>query len=139
LRTDDVFRVDPGDLTTRVTRWGMRLVSGGAPGVPRARSLLDTTPLRELLTRTFKPDEQGGFPGIARNLAAGRLHALALTASSYTTGQSATWVEDASGCSLVTWEKPEQRSVSRCLGIDHVMASSALPFFFPAVEIEGAW
>jgi NTE family protein len=48
LRTDDVFRVDPGDLTSRVTRWGMRLVSGGAPGTPRARSLLDTAPLREL-------------------------------------------------------------------------------------------
>jgi len=139
LRTEDVFRVDPGDLTSRVTRWGVRLVSGGAPGTPRARSLLDTSPLRELLTRTLRPDDDGRFPGIAQNLAAGRLRAVALTASSYTTGQSVTWVQSAEGCGVMTWERPRRTSVEGCLGVNHVMASAALPFFFPAVEIDGAW
>jgi NTE family protein len=139
LRTEDVFRVDPGELTSRVTRWGVRLVSGGAPGTPRARSLLDTAPLRELVTGALKPDSEGGLPGIARNLTAGSLHAVALTASSYTTGQSVTWVESVDGCGVMTWERPQRRSVDGCLGVDHVMASSALPFFFPAVEIDGAW
>ncbi|HEX5108507.1 MAG TPA: patatin-like phospholipase family protein [Vicinamibacterales bacterium] len=139
LRTEDVFRVDPGDLTSRVTRWGVRLVSGGAPGTPRARSLLDTAPLRQLLARTLKPDSDGQLPAIARNLAAGTLHALALTASSYTTGQSVTWVQDVEGCGVMTSEPPERKSAGRCLGVDHVMASSALPFFFPAIEIDGAW
>jgi len=139
LRIDDVFRVDPGDLATRVTRWGFRLVSGGAPGTPRARSLLDTAPLRELLTRTLKPDDEGRLPAIARNLAAGSLRAVALTASSYTTGQSVTWVQSVEGCGVMTWEQPQHRSVDGGLGIDHVMASSALPFFFPAVEIDRAW
>jgi NTE family protein len=139
LRTEDVFRVDPGELTSRVTRWGMRLVSGGAPGTPRARSLLDTAPLRELLTRNLKPDSDGRLPVIARNLAARTLHAVALTASSYTTGQSVTWVQGRDGCGVMTWERPQRKSVDLCLGVDHVMASSALPFFFPAVEIDGAW
>jgi NTE family protein len=139
LRTEDVFRVDPGDLASRVTRWGVRLVSGGAPGTPRARSLLDTAPLRELLTRTLRPDSEGRLPAIARNLAAGTLQALALTASSYTTGQSVTWVQNVEGCGVLTWERPQRRSLGRCLAVDHVMASSALPFFFPAVEIDGAW
>jgi NTE family protein len=134
-----VFRVDPGDLASRATRWGVRLVSGGTGGTPRARSLLDTAPLRELLTRTLQPDSEGRLPAIARNLAAGRLHAVALTASSYTTGQSVTWVENVDGCGVMTWERPQRRSLDRCLGVDHVMASSALPFFFPAVEIDGAW
>src|SRR5690606_23264276 len=139
LRTEDVFRVDPGDLTSRVTRWGVRLVSGGAPGAPRARSLLDTEPLRQLLIRRFNPDEEGKFPSIVRNLAEGRLHALALTASSYTTGHSVTWVQDIAGCSVLTGEEPERRSAESSLGVNHVMASSALPFFFPAVEIDGEW
>jgi NTE family protein len=139
LRTEDVFRVDPGDLTSRVTRWGIRLVSGGAPGTPRARSLLDTAPLRELLTRNLKPNDEDGFPDVARNLEAGRLRALALTASSYTTGRSVTWVQDAGGCGVLMGDRPVREIAQRCLGIDHVMASCALPFFFPAVAIDGAW
>ena len=139
LRIEDVFRVDPGDLTSRVSRWGLRLVSGGAPGTPRARSLVDTAPLHELLTRTLASDTEGTLPGIARNLDARRLRAVALTASSYTTGQSVTWVQNVEGCGVLTWERPQRKSVNGCLSVDHVMASSALPFFFPAVEIDRAW
>lgn len=139
LRTDDVFRVDPGDLAWRATRWGARLVSGGAPGTPRARSLLDTAPLRELLTRTLRPESDGRIAAIDRSLAAGALQAIALTASSYTTGQSVTWVQDVNGCGIMTWERAQRQTAGVSLGIAHVMASAALPFFFPAVEIEGAW
>ena len=139
LRIEHVFRVDPGDLASRATRWGVRLVSAGMPGTPRTRSLLDTAPLRELLTRTLRPAPDGTIPDIARNLQAGALRAIALTASSYTTGQSVTWVQSVDGCDVMTWERPQRRSVERCLRVEHVMASSALPFFFPAVEIDGAW
>jgi NTE family protein len=85
------------------------------------------------------PESDGRIAAIDRNLAAGALQAVALTASSYTTGQSVTWVQDAHGCGVMTWERPQRQSADVCLGIDHVMASSALPFFFPAVEIDGAW
>jgi NTE family protein len=139
LRIEDVFRVDPGDLASRVTRWGFRLVSAGAPGTPRTRSLLDTAPLRELLTRTLAPAPDGTLPLIARNLDTGTLRAIALTASSYTTGQSVTWVQSAEGCRVMTWERPQHRSLDGSLRVDHVMASAALPFFFPAVEVDGAW
>lgn len=139
LRIEDVFRVDAGDLASHVTRWGFRLVSGGAPGTPRARSLVDTAPLRELLTRALKADSDGRLPAIARNLAARTLQAVALTASSYTTGQSVTWVQSVEGCGVMTWERPQRKSADGCLAVDHVMASSALPFFFPAVEIDDAW
>ncbi|MEQ1572871.1 MAG: patatin-like phospholipase family protein [Vicinamibacterales bacterium] len=139
LRIENVFRVDARDLTSRVTKWGLRLVSGGAPGSPHSRSLLDTMPLRQLLTRTLAASPDGTIPGIRRSLEEGSLRAVALTASSYTTGQSVTWVQSAEGCGTLTWEGPQRRSISGGLGVDHVMASSALPFFFPAVELEGAW
>ena len=138
LRIDDVFRVDRADLASRVTRWGLRLVSG-VPGAPRVRSLVDTAPLHQLLIRTLEPGGDGTIPGIARNLDARRLRAVALTASSYTTGQSVTWVQSVEGCGVLTWERPQRKSVNACLRVDHVMASAALPFFFPAVEIDGAW
>ena len=40
---------------------------------------------------------------------------------------------------MLDWEGPQRHSESGSLGVDQVMASSALPFFFPAVKIEGAW
>jgi len=138
LRIAKVFKVGPLGLGSRVTRWGAKLLSGGAD-TPRVRSLLDTSPLRELLEHTLHADATGTVPGIARNLQAGRLDAVALTASSYTTGQSVTWVERREGCGRLAFEGPQRQSVGGCLRIDHVMASAALPFFFPAVQVEGAW
>jgi NTE family protein len=139
LRIDDVFRVDPRDLAARVMRGGLRLVSGGTPDSPRTRSLVDTTPLRHLLAHTFACEHDGRIPGIQRNLDAHGLDAVALTASSYTTGQSVTWVQSREGFDVLTWETPQRKSVSGSLHLDHALASSALPFFFPAVEVDGAW
>ena len=139
LRIDDVFRVNPLNLSSLVARWGLRLVGGGMPGTPHARSLVDTTPLRELLTRVFNAAAGGEIPGVARRLEMGSLQALAVTASSYSTGQSVTWVQSRTGCSVLTWEQPPPHNFATALRIDHVLASSALPFFFPAVQIDGTW
>ena len=139
LRMDDVFRVEPRELTTRMARWALRLMSGGAPGAPKARSLVDTTPLREFLCRTLEVDDAGRFPGIDRNLEAQRLCAITLTASSYSTGQSITWVQGVDGCGVRTWDRPQRRGIDTALRVDHVMASSALPLFFPAIHVDGGW
>ena len=138
LRIDNVFRVDLRDLASRSVRWGGRLLSGGKYPMPPARSLVDTEPLHELLNGLLQA-EDGEIAGISRNLAAGWLRAIALTASSYTTGQSVTWVQTCSDCGIDTWERPQRKSAASTLRVEHVMASSALPFFFPAVQVDGAW
>ena len=138
IRIDDVFRVDLRDLASRSVRWGGRLLSGGAYPVPPARSLVDTAPLRALMERLLQP-EGTSIVGISRNLRAGWLRAIALTAASYTNGQSVTWVQTRDDCRIETWERPQRTSVACTFGVEHVMASSALPFFFPAVPIDGAW
>ena len=138
LRIEDVFRVDLRDLASRTVGWGGRLLSGGRSDIQRARSLVDTTPLRVLLDRVL--DTRGGcIDGIARSLDQGWLRAVALTASSYTTGQSITWVQTRGDSGIKAWERPQRKSVSCALRTDHVMASAALPFFFPAVEVDNAW
>lgn len=138
LHIEDVFRVDLRDLASRTARWGGRLLSGGRSPMPLARSLVDTTPLRSLLERMLEA-KSGTIDGIARSLEDGWLRAVALTASSYTTGQSITWVQARDDGGIETWERPQRKSTACALRVDHVMASSALPFFFPAVEVEGAW
>jgi len=139
LRMDDVFRVDLRALTGRGLQWGSRLLAGGRHPLPPARSMVDTAPLRALVERLLQPDSMGGIPGIMRSLEAGWLQAIALTGSSYTTGQSVTWVQKRDGCAIGTWERPQRKSVDCQLGVDHVMASSALPFLFPAIKVDGAW
>jgi NTE family protein len=139
LQIEDVFRVDPRDLARRVTRWGFRLVSGGISTSERMKSLVDTEPLRVYLTRALEPAPDGTLPGIKRNLEGDRLDAMALTASSYTTGQSVTWIEHRGGCTRVTRDGARSMDIHGGLRIDHVMASSALPIFFPAIDVDGSW
>jgi NTE family protein len=138
IRIDDVFRVDLRDLASRSVRWGGRLLAGGAYPLPPARSLVDTEPLRNLLGGLLQSDG-AGITGISHNLQAGWLKAIALTASSYTNGQSVTWVQTPEDCRIETWERPQRTSVACRLGVEHVMASSALPFFFPAIRVDGSW
>ena len=138
LRIDEVFRVDQ-DLWWRAMRWAGRLVSGGKSPLKQSKSLVDTQPLRELLARELYANSDGLIEGINQSLRSGWLSAFALTASSYTTGQSITWVQTREDCAMPAWERPQRKSAACALRVDHVMASAALPFFFPAIEIDGAW
>ena len=135
LRVENVFRVDAGSLARNVLRWGAQLVSGGRGGPPRVRGLVDTEPLRRFLTETLHA-VRSEITGIQANLDRGRLRAVALSTSSYTTGQSVTWVQ---GQDVSTWQRPQRRSRRCTLTVEHVMASAALPLFFPAVALQDGW
>jgi NTE family protein len=135
LHPRDVYSVGAVALARNAARWGLRLVSGGTFKTRRLYSLVDTAPLAKLLERALHA-EKGEIPGIERNLAAGALHAVAITASSYSTGQSLTFVQ---GRDIRLWERAHRRSIACNLRVEHVMASAALPMLFPAVEIGGHW
>jgi NTE family protein len=135
LRVEDVFRVDASSLGRQLVRAALSLVSGGAPGSPEIRGFVDTAPLRRFLRRALSASE-GEIPGIQHNLDRGRLRAVALSTSSYTTGRSVTWVQ---GEEIREWERPQRRALVRPLSVEHIMASAALPLFFPAVRLEDEW
>ena len=135
LQPDRVFRTGGLAMARNVVRWGVRLVSGGVRVVPEVHGLMDTVPLAQLLERELSAVD-GEFSGIARNLEAGRLDAVSLTTLNYGTGQTTTWVQ---GCDIPTWERPDRCSAKVRLTVDHVMASAALPLFFPAVRLAYAW
>lgn len=137
LDAEQVYDVRAGPLLMNALHWIARLGSGGI-GTHReqARGLVNTGPLRNFLRGSLRSIRDGTIPGIADNVAAGRLRAVALTASSYTTGQSMTWVQ---GQELSLWQRPQRRSHATPLTVEHVMASSALPLVFPAIEVDHEW
>jgi NTE family protein len=135
LEFDDVFRVDALAVVWRVMRIGMRLSVGMPPGIARAHSMVDTRPLRDFLKRNLGCDT-GPLPGIARNIAAGDLVAVALTALNYDTGETITFVE---GKAIENWERPLRKGLNIRMTVEHIMASAALPLLFPAVQIEDDW
>ncbi len=136
LTVDKVFNVDPASLGRTVVHWGLRLLLGGRAVRPPLRGFVDTAPLRRTLSSAFRVDANGEIVGIRKGVLDGRLVALAVITSSYTTGQTVAWVE---GKNLEDWERPFRRSRQVNLTIDHVMASAALPLLFPAVELDNAW
>jgi NTE family protein len=135
LTFDQVFRADVGSLATNAIRWGTRLLSGGSSMAPRIKSLLDTAPLRQLLS-TVMTTVSGELIGIGENIEAGRLQAIALSTLNYGTGQTVTWLQ---GRDIETWDRPTRRAAKARLGVEHVMASAALPMLFPAVRLGSAW
>lgn len=90
-------------------------------------SLLDNAPLREMLARTI------AFERIQANIDAGALHAVAVTASGYSSGQSVTFYQG--GTALEQWERTQRVGAATNLDVDLLLASSALPFIFPAVKV----
>lgn len=137
VASKNVYRVDTSSLLLNVARWGWRLVAGGlSDRTEHRQSLVDTTPLAQFLRSQLPTDANGGIAGIDQNIASGRLKAVALTATSYTTGQSVTWVQ---GRNLSLWERPQRRAEIVPLNIDHIMASSALPLLFPAIRVDKEW
>ena len=134
LLPEKIFRVDVASLVGNIGRWGLRLTSGGMTDA-RTRALVDTAPLRQFLEESLSP-VHGELTGIDYNLQRGNLRAVAISTTDYTTGQSVIWVQ---GREIETWERPGRISRQCRITVDHIMASAALPLFFPAVQIGPHW
>ncbi|MDQ3283253.1 MAG: patatin-like phospholipase family protein [Acidobacteriota bacterium] len=102
----------------------------------RPRALVDTTPLRNLLCRVLDTPSGAPVRGIEENIRSGELTALALMTLDYSTGQSVRWVQ---GRDFDQFDSANHRAQCTRFMVEHVLASAALPFIFPAIRIGSAW
>src|SRR5881394_1697420 len=127
LTSEGVFQVRLLGLITSMARKGLQSITGLGGGPGGMRGLADTKPLRDFLSRG------ADLRGIAANIANQRLKAVAINATSYTTGRAVSFVQAAP--EIPMWERVQRLAVRTQLTVDHIMASAALPLVFPAVRI----
>jgi NTE family protein len=102
----------------------------------RPLGLVDTSPLAQLLRNLLGARPCQPIEGIAENIRSGDLKAFALMTLDYSTGQCVRWVQ---GQEADVFEEPNKRAVQTHITVEHVLASAALPFVFPAVKIGDRW
>ena len=124
MRCDRIYRTDAWSVGKSGARWlsSLMLLSGRNP-----TSLLDNGPLREMLEKTLQ------FERVQVHIDAGQLYAACVTASGYTSGQSVSFFQGGSG--LEGWERNQRIGAAVTLKLEYLLASSALPFIFPAVKV----
>ena len=90
-------------------------------------SLLNIGPLKELLTELID------FSAIHQNIETGHLDALVVTATQYSTSNTIHFIESREKFKL--WERFQCEPIASNISLDHVIASSSIPFFFPAHKV----
>lgn len=126
FRVHQVYRADTLGVSRSGARW-LAALMGGWLVRSQPTALLDNAPLRELLK------EHLNFQRIDEAIASGALHSVSITCSGYGSGQSVSFYQG--GEDVAPWQRSQRFGAKARLNVEHLMASSAIPFLFPAVRI----
>ncbi len=128
FHANQIYRTDAIGVFNNSMLWlaGMLFSAIGINKLDRV-SLLDNSPLVEFL------QDMVPYENIQKNIDAGLLHALSITASGYGSGQSVTFYQGVK--ELQPWRRTGRVGTPAQIEIRHLLASAALPFFFPPVSI----
>jgi NTE family protein len=121
-----VYRADLAGVAANSSRWLFHLLFGAFVRDGRV-SLFDNRPLAGLLGRRLD------FERSAKNIDRGALDALAITCSGYTSGQSCSFFQAKPG--IEGWRRSQRIGIRTRITAEHLMASSAIPFLFPAYKL----
>ncbi|OSP54592.1 patatin-like phospholipase family protein [Pseudoruegeria sp. SK021] len=126
LNSQRVFRTSTPKMLATLAGLGLGMTLPHlAPRLPRA--LLDNAPLRAGLSGTLR------LSGIRKAIRSGKLKAIGLTSSCYSTGHAVTFFE--AGPGTPNWRRVRRDGMRCHLTLDHALASAALPLLFDAVQI----
>jgi NTE family protein len=131
FRAEQVYRSDALGVIRTGARWLTMMSLGWVIARwrrARLRSLLDNSPLEELLNQMVAVQR---LPEVMRS---GHLQALAITASSYSSGTHVTFYDALQ--EFAPWNRSQRVAVRSPITVQHLLASAAIPFVFPAVPLD---
>ncbi len=126
FHVDQVFRADAWGMSASVMHWVTANVFGRVSHEPVA--LLDRAPLARLLSH-YLP-----FEKIQDSIDSGNLYGLSISASSFSTGNSVSFYQG--NDAIKPWVRANRVGVKTKIGLEHLMASSAIPFIFAPHKID---
>ncbi len=122
ITPSDIFTTDPLKLVKNGLGWIKDFSIGGVVGGVKGRSLLDTAPLRELLIKNLDMTK------LVDHISTGKIKGFAASATNYYTGTSVVFFDGMP--SIEPWIRNTKMGIRTTITIEHLMASSAIPFFF---------
>lgn len=127
-RVSDIYRSDALGVVNNSLRWllGLLLSVLGSNRLNRV-SMLDNRPMRTFLEQAL-PCEL-----IQQQIDAGLVHAVSVTASGYGSGHSVTFYQGVP--EIRPWKRARRVGLPTQISIQHLLASSAIPFMFPSVHV----
>ncbi|MFX1671136.1 patatin-like phospholipase family protein [Paraburkholderia sp. A2WS-5] len=132
LNAAQVYRADVPGVAAAGARWLAALMFGwatfGLAARRTPRTLFDNTPLAHFLADTLN------FHRIEQMLDERLLHALSVTALSYSSGRHLTFYQASEPISA--WRRAQRTARMVALTPAHLLASAAIPYVFPAVRLE---
>jgi NTE family protein len=128
LESEKIFKTDPATLMGIASRWVKDLGSGGNLG-SQITYLLDSSPLKNFVKKNI------AFENLHKHIQSGELHGVCVSATNYLSGYSTSFFDGSE--QIKHWKRQNRLSFRTNLSTDHVMASAAIPVFFPPVLIHG--
>ena len=122
-----VFRSDFIGIMKSGSTWLLAFVFGGL-GNHNPASFLDRAPLLKLLKK-YLPCER-----INDSVKQGVIESIGVTASAYGAGRSVVFYQ--TSADVVPWVRSRRVGIHSKISIDHLMASSAIPFVFSAIRLD---
>lgn len=132
VRPQNIYDLRKRTITDLAFKWAGGTVLGGlTPKGSNINHLLDTTPLRNLAEREID------FDDITKNINQNNLDGISLSTTNYNTGTNVVFYEGAPD--INDWARSDRFSSRTQLRVQHLMASAAIPFFFPPVKIGNSY
>ncbi|MCW9025405.1 MAG: patatin-like phospholipase family protein [Gammaproteobacteria bacterium] len=122
-----VFKTTPLSVLKTGTNWFSAMFTAGMTKRHDSLYLLDRSPLYRLVQQYIHNED------IQYSLDQGFLQALSITASGYTTQQSISFFQGQP--ELQPWSRSRRCGAKATITVDHLMASSAIPFIFAPSKI----